>query len=85
MILYIYEFQKQKLMKITVSGTTIFITALLCILKVIGILNISWLWCFCLIWLPFAIIFALFFILVILALIYTIIIFIPYLHKELNK
>lgn len=70
---------------VNIGGWPLLITALLCILKIANIINISWLWCFCLIWLPFAIIFALFFILVILALIYTIIIFIPYLHKELNK
>ena len=39
------------------SGTIIF-TALLCILKLTGVLSIPWGWCFCLIWLPFAILFA---------------------------
>ena len=38
---------------------TIILTALLCILKLIGVLSISWWWCFCLIWLPFAILFGL--------------------------
>ena len=37
---------------------TILLTALLCILKLTGVLTISWWWCFCLIWLPFAILFA---------------------------
>lgn len=55
MILFTYESQKRILMKITVSSATLLITALLCVLKVTGILNISWLWCFCLVWLPFAI------------------------------
>lgn len=31
------------------------ITALLCILKLTEIISISWWWCFCLFWLPFAI------------------------------
>lgn len=44
---------------INYSGSTILLTALLCILKAVGILNVSWWWCFCLLWLPFAILFAL--------------------------
>lgn len=36
---------------------TIILTALLCILKLTGILTISWWWCFCLFWLPFVAIF----------------------------
>lgn len=70
---------------VSIGGWPLLITAILCILKIINIINISWWWCFCLIWIPFAIIFVLFFILIILALIYAIIIFIPYLHKELKK
>jgi hypothetical protein len=45
--------------KINISGGTVLITALLCILKLTGILTISWWWCFCLFWLPFAIVLAL--------------------------
>ena len=41
--------------KINISGGTVLITALLCILKLTGILTVSWWWCFCLFWLPFAI------------------------------
>lgn len=41
--------------KINISGGTVLITSLLCILKLTGILTISWWWCFCLFWLPFAI------------------------------
>ena len=37
---------------------TILLTALFSILKLTGVLTISWWWCFCLIWLPFAILFA---------------------------
>ena len=46
-------------MKVTYGSGTIILTALLCILKLIGVLSISWWWCFCLIWLPFAILFGL--------------------------
>lgn len=60
-------------MKITVSSATIFITALLCILKLIGILNISWLWCFCLVWLPFAILLGLMALIAVIIVIYAII------------
>ena len=44
-------------MKITYGSSAFIITALLCILKAAGILTISWWWCFCLFWLPFAIVF----------------------------
>ena len=40
---------------INYGGGTIILTALLCMLKLTGVLSISWWWCFCLIWLPFAI------------------------------
>ena len=43
---------------INYGGGTIILTALLCILKLTGVLSIPWWWCFCLIWLPFAILFA---------------------------
>lgn len=36
---------------------TILLTALLCILKITGVINISWWWCFCLFWLPFVALF----------------------------
>ena len=45
-------------MKITYGGGTIILTALLCILKLTGVLSIPWGWCFCLFWLPFVILFA---------------------------
>jgi len=52
--------------KITLNlgGWPLFITVLLCILKVAGVINISWWWCFCLFWLPFAILVAIISILV---------------------
>lgn len=40
------------------GGWSLFITALLCILKLTGVISISWWWCLCLIWLPIALIFA---------------------------
>ena len=46
-------------MKIEIGSVFIIITILLCILKVLNIISISWWWCFCLIWLPFAILFGL--------------------------
>ena len=45
-------------MKITYGGGTIILTALLCVLKLTGVLSIPWGWCFCLFWLPFVILFA---------------------------
>lgn len=41
--------------KLTINfGTpTIIITALLCLLKLLEVIAIPWIWCFCLIWLPF--------------------------------
>ena len=43
-----------KNISINFSSGTIILTAFLCILKLTGVLTISWWWCFCLIWLPFA-------------------------------
>ena len=40
---------------INLGGWPLLLTALLCVLKLTGILTISWWWCFCLLWLPFAI------------------------------
>lgn len=34
------------------SEAIILITLLLCIFKLLGILNIAWIWCFILIWFP---------------------------------
>lgn len=44
--------------KINLGGITIILTTLLCILKVVGILKISWLWCFSLFWIPIALLIA---------------------------
>lgn len=41
-------------MKISIGIGAGIITALLCILKGVGLINISWLWCFGLLWLPIA-------------------------------
>ena len=43
---------------INYGGGTIILTTLLCTLKLTGVINISWWWCFCLFWLPFALLFA---------------------------
>lgn len=37
----------------------IFLTVFLCILKVVGMFPLHWIWCFSLIWMPFAILFGL--------------------------
>lgn len=42
---------------LNIGGWPLVVTVLLCLLKLIGIINISWWWCFCLFWLPFAILF----------------------------
>lgn len=42
---------------INYGGGTVILTALLCILKLTGVLSIPWWWCFCLFWLPFVAIF----------------------------
>lgn len=44
---------------VNIGGWPLLITVLLCVLKLTGVINISWWWCFCLFWLPFAILFAL--------------------------
>ena len=46
---------------LNISGWPLLVTVLLCILKLTGVINISWWWCFCLFWLPFAIILAIVF------------------------
>lgn len=42
---------------VNIGGWPLLITALLCILKLTGVISISWWWCFCLFWLPFVIVF----------------------------
>ena len=44
---------------INLGGLPILITILLCVLKLTGVISISWWWCFCMFWLPFALMFAL--------------------------
>ena len=44
--------------KIPFPWFSVIITLLLCVLKLTGVISISWWWCFCLVWLPFALIFA---------------------------
>lgn len=56
------------------GSATVLITALLCILKVTGYLSISWLWCFCLLWLPFALVLGVIGLILVCAIIYAIVI-----------
>lgn len=42
---------------IRMNGLSITLTIILCILKKVEIFNISWLWCFCPIWINLVIIF----------------------------
>lgn len=37
----------------------IFLTVFLCILKVMGVFPFHWIWCFSILWMPFAILFGL--------------------------
>lgn len=68
--------------KIQFPSLTIILTALLCILKLKGVIAISWWWCFCLIWLPFAILFALIGIAIAIAIIYCLITFIIFISTK---
>ena len=61
---------------------TILLTALLCILKLTGVLTISWWWCFCLIWLPFAILFAILGVMVAIAVPFLIVALIIEIHNN---
>lgn len=45
-----------KKVAIHLSSWPLFITILLCVLKCIGIISISWWWCFCAYWLPIVIV-----------------------------
>lgn len=58
---------------INYGGGTIILTALLCILKLTGVLSISWWWCCCPIWLPFAIVFSIIGLFVAIAVLFLII------------
>ena len=46
-------------MKINIGNGFILLTVFLCILKVMGVFPVHWIWCFSLIWMPFAILFGL--------------------------
>jgi len=62
-----------KKISIDFSDGTVFITFLLCILKLTGVLTISWWWCFCLFWLPFAILFGIIGLLILIIIPYALI------------
>lgn len=61
---------------------TILLTALLCILKLTGVLSIPWWWCFCLIWLPFAILFAILGVMIAIAVPFLIVALIIEIHNN---
>ena len=58
---------------INLGGWHIGITILLCVLKLTEIIDISWWWCFCPIWIPFAIGAALIILIILVAIIYAVI------------
>lgn len=58
---------------LNIGGWPLVVTVLLCLLKLIGIINISWWWCFCLFWLPFAILFGIIGLLILIIIPYVII------------
>ena len=58
---------------INIGGWHIGVTILLCILKLTEIIDISWWWCFCPVWIPFAIGANLIILIVIVAIIYAVI------------
>jgi hypothetical protein len=47
----------QNKINISINGLSVTLTIILCILKKAEILNISWLWCLCPIWIDLVIIF----------------------------
>lgn len=57
---------------INIGGWQIGVTILLCILKLTEIINISWWWCFCPVWIPFAIGAVLLVLIILVAVIYAI-------------
>jgi len=67
---------KDSKITLNISGWPLLVTVLLCILKLTGIINISWWWCFCLFWLPFAIILAIVLIVIALCVLWILISFI---------
>ena len=59
--------------EISCSGFPLIATIVLAILKVTGIINVTWWWVFCPLWIPAAIVFAAVLVIFILVLIYAII------------
>ena len=57
---------------INIGGWQIGVTILLCILKLTEIINISWWWCFCPVWIPFAIGAVLLVLIILVAVIYAV-------------
>ena len=46
-------------MKMNIGNGFIMLTIFLCIAKIIGLFPFHWIWCFSLIWVPFAVLFGL--------------------------
>ena len=59
-------------LSINIGEWHIGVTILLCILKLTKIIDISWWWCFCPVWIPFAIGAVLILLIVIVAIIYAV-------------
>ena len=57
---------------INIGGWHIGVTILLCILKLTEIIDISWWWCYCPVWIPFVIGAILILLIVIVAIIYAV-------------
>lgn len=57
---------------INIGGWPLGVTILLCVLKLTKIIDISWWWCFCSVWIPFAIGAVLIILIVIVAIIYAV-------------
>lgn len=57
---------------INIGGWHIGVTILLCILKLTEIIDISWWWCFCPIWIPFAIGVVLIILIILVAIVYAV-------------
>lgn len=57
---------------INIGGWQIGVTILLCILKLTEIIDISWWWCFCPVWIPFAIVTVIMILIILVAIIYTV-------------
>ena len=56
-------------MSVHVGGWPLLITVLLCVFKITNVINIGWIWCFCLFWLPVLIVTGIIFIFLLISMI----------------